>query len=99
MTTLLDATNNSSSSRDDEKPTHYANVKIATINDNGDTVFENVGKYGVGLLASRDVDAYIAEVFENNPDDIQYLDVRLEIRSATPVKRTGKIVTVIRDIS
>ena len=99
MTTLLDATNNSSSSRDDEKPTHYANVKIATIDNEGNTIFENVGKYGVGLLASRDVDAYIAEVYENNPDDIQYLDVRLEIRSATPAKRTGKIVTVIRDIS
>lgn len=99
MTTLLDATNNSSTSRDDEKPTHYANVKIATIDDDGNTVFENIGKYGVGLLASRDVDAYIADLYENNPEEIQYLDIRLEIRSATPVKRTGKIVTAKRDIS
>lgn len=92
MGTILDAANNNNNNnRDDEKPSHYANLKVGVAQEDDTVAFESVGKFGVGLFESRELDAYIANLYEENPDEIQYLDVRIEIRPATPKKRSGTI--------
>lgn len=90
-----DITNNQGSK--DEKPTHYANLFVGTgINEDGEVIYEPVGKFGVGLLQSRDVDTALIEAFLEDPDSIAELDFIVEIRSASGKVRKQPVSLVKR---
>ena len=87
----LDATTVNNSSNDKKKPSHYANISIGTgIDEDGNVIFEQLGQFGVGLDASRDVDKALIEMFESTPDDIQELHVVLNVKSAEKKKPVQK---------
>lgn len=92
-----DVTNNTSSNND-KKPSHYANVLIGTgIDENGNTIYESLGKFGVGLLVEHgEVDEAVIDLFENNPEEVEYLDVKLRVARAGKKDRKKPVKLVRR---
>ena len=88
----LDATTvNTATTSNEDKPSHYANVFIGTgLDEDNEVIFEQLGRFGVGLDAKRDTDRALIELFESCPDDVQELHVVLQVKSAQKKKPVTK---------